>query len=198
MISFQFCIEQRLISSFKLSRNLAATVGGADKIVWPLQIIAIATSVLGPSVSQAADYWGRKLFVLLAMACGCIGSIIVSRGTTMGMVIGGEIVIALGFGASPLILSVGSEILPRRLRIAAQGVLNMFIGLGGIFALLVGEALVTNSSEGWRTYYYIIAGELGFGALIFGLLYNPPPRPLELSLSFKEKMGMVSIPFGLS
>ncbi len=109
----------------------------------------------------------------------------------MDMVIGGEIVVALSFGVSPLILSVGSEILPQRLRIAAQGVLNMFIGLGGIFALLVGEALVTNSIEGWRTYYYIIAGELGFGALIFGLLYNPPPRPLQLSLSFREKMGMV-------
>lgn len=67
------------------------------------------TCVLGPPISQAADYWGWKWFAVTLTLLGCVGCIIVSRATT----IAGEMVAGLEYGSQPLLYAVASEILPR-------------------------------------------------------------------------------------
>jgi MFS family permease len=60
-------------------------VGGSDQTVWLTSVIAITTVVLGPPVSQAADYWGRKWFLVILTSFGAVGAIIVSRATSVSM-----------------------------------------------------------------------------------------------------------------
>jgi MFS family permease len=182
---------QLLNLSLQYARDIAAAVGGSTETVWLAQSVAILTCVLGPPVSQAADYWGRKWFIVISTIFGVAGSIIVSRATSMGMAIAGEVVCGVAYGSQPLLYAVASEILPRRFRPAAQGGINIAVGVGGIFALLVGSTLVRNYNEGFRIFWYITAAILAVSAVICAFLYNPPPRPLQLSLRSSEKLARV-------
>ena len=178
------------------AKAIAAAVGGSAETVWLSQAVALLTCVLALPVSQAADLWGRKWFIVLLTALGAVGSIIVSRATSMRMAVAGEVVSGLAYGSQPLLYAVASEILPRRFRPVAQAGINVAIALAGIFALLVGSTLVLNYTEGFRIFWYITAAIMALSALICALLYNPPPRPLQRSLGLEEKLKKVrtSIP----
>jgi len=87
------------------------------------------TTVLGPIVSQASDYWGRKWFLIVPTIFGAIGSAVVSRASSMSMLIAGTSLIGCAFGAQPLLHTVASEVLPRRWRSWAQAcVCSHFLG----------------------------------------------------------------------
>ncbi|KAF5014722.1 hypothetical protein F66182_14203 [Fusarium sp. NRRL 66182] len=186
LISFSQILN--LVGSGAFARDIADVVGGSDDTIWLSYTIAITTCVLGPPVAQAADYWGRKWFIIILTFFGVIGCIIVSRATSMGMAIGGEVMAGLAFGSQPLLYGVSSEILPRKWRPIAQGGMNVSIGLAGIFTLLVGLSLTQNNPVNFRIFFYITAGVQAVAALIFAFLYNPPLRPLQSSLSLREKL----------
>ena len=136
-----------VVGSGALARTIAAVVGGSSDMIWPSSTIAILTVVLSPPVSQAADYWGRKWFLVGLTFSGCIGSIIVSRANSMGMAIAGFTIGGISFGAQPLLHAVTSEILPRKYRPLAQGTVNLSAALGAIIALLMGGSLTRNGNH---------------------------------------------------
>lgn len=109
------------------------------------------TVVLGPIVSHAADYWGRKWFLVVLTMFGAVGSVVVARSTSMNMLIAGFTIIGLAFGAQALLHTVTSEVLPRRWRAWGQAFDMGSNCLGSIFGLLIGGALNRTSdptSEG--------------------------------------------------
>ncbi|KAE9363866.1 MFS general substrate transporter [Stipitochalara longipes BDJ] len=177
-----------LVGAAAYARDIAVVVGGSDKTVWLSQAIVILTVVLGPPVSQAADLWGRKWFLVVLTACGFVGSMVVARATTMGMAIAGEVICGLVYGSQPLLYAVISEILPRKYRPAAQGGINASLGLGGLTALLAGSTMIKKYDEGFRVFWYLVAAILAVSAIIFAILYNPPARPLQKSLTAGEKL----------
>ncbi|KAH6986962.1 major facilitator superfamily domain-containing protein [Ilyonectria destructans] len=178
-----------LVGSGAFASNVVAVVGGSSEQIWLSQVLAILTCVFGPPFSQAADLWGRKWFIIIGALCGFVGSIIIARSTSMGMAIAGEAICGLGFGTQPLLYAVASEILPRRYRPIAQGGMNVAINMAGAFGLLVGSVIIKEHSEGFRIYWYLSAGLMGVSALVCFLLYNPSPRPLQLSLTLNEKLA---------
>ena len=153
------------------------------------QGIVILTAVLGPPVSQAADYWGRKWFIVILSSFGVIGSIVISRADSIGQAIAGEVIFGIAYAAQPLLFAVGSEILPRRLRPAAQAGLNISGALGAIVALVAGSALTRTNPFGFRTFWYISTGIIGASTIITAILYRPPPRTLQSQLSLSQKLG---------
>jgi MFS family permease len=176
------------VSSEQFAREISLTIGGTDKYIWLDQAIVIVTCVLGPPVSQAADLWGRKWFLVITTACGFVGSIIISRATSMGMAIAGQVVLSLAYASQPLLYAVASEILPRRYRPAAQGGLNTSIGVAGIIALIAGSAMVANYHEGFRVFWYFVAAVQAAASITCAICYNPPPRPLQKRLTTGEKL----------
>ncbi len=83
-----------MVGSGAYARDITGVVGGATDRVWFTSVIAILTVVLGPPTSQAADYWGRKWFLVGLSACGTIGSIVISRSNTIEMAIAGLLLAA--------------------------------------------------------------------------------------------------------
>lgn len=65
--------------------------------------MAIFTVVLGPIVAQAADYWGRKWFLVALSFSGALGGLVTALATSMNMVIAGCCLIGTVFGAQPLL-----------------------------------------------------------------------------------------------
>jgi MFS family permease len=170
------------------ARNIAASVGGSSESIWLSQVSAITITLLGPIIAQAADYWGRKWFVVLTTLLGFVGCIVVSRANSMGEAIVGQVLAALGYSSQALLNAIASEILPRRLRPAAQGGLGLTSGLGAAFSLIFGFHMVEVSTDGWRVYWYVTAGLMLAATIVFTLAYNPSPRPLQAALSTVEKI----------
>ena len=184
-----------VVGSGSLARNITAVVGGSDKTVWFTSIITICTTVLSPPISQAADYWGRKWLLVFLTSMGVVGSIIVSRAQNVGTVLVGFTFSGIAFGAQPLIPTISSEVVPRKLRSYAQAYVNFMGAISAFVALLMGGALTRyDRNANFRVYFYICAGFFAFGAIATAILYNPPPRDLQLNLSFKEKIRQLDWP----
>jgi MFS family permease len=105
------------------------------------------------------------------------------------MAIAGEAICGIVYGSQPLLYAVVSEILPRKYRPAAQGGVNASLAAGGIVALLAGSAMIKNYKDGFRIFWYFVAAILAVSAIICAICYNPPPRPLQLRLTQKQKLG---------
>ena len=170
------------------ARDIAAVVGGESISTWPATAINILTAATIPPIARAADLWGRKWFLVVPTSMGFVGSMIVARASSMQMAIAGSVFGGMSFGAQPLVHAVASETMPRKYRSFAQGACNAAIALGSIFSLLVGGALTNNNPAGFRTYFYICAGIYALSTLMLATLYNPPPRELQVALSFNEKI----------
>ncbi|KAG4444107.1 hypothetical protein IFR05_000460 [Cadophora sp. M221] len=171
------------------AQDISAVLGGSSKSVWLTSSVAILTTVLSPPVSQAADYWGRRWFLIILTGFGAVGSIIVARATSMNMAISGEVITGISYGAQPLLHAVASEVLPRKYRPYAQAADNVAAALGGLTALLVGGAMTRNSNPGgFRNYWYMSFALYFVATALCAILYNPPPQKSQIGLTHSEKL----------
>lgn len=132
--------------------------------------------MLGPPISQAADYWGRKWLLVVLTLFGAIGSVVVARATSMNNAIAGFCIIGVSYGVQPLLHTVTSEVLPRRWRGYGQAADMASNCLGSICGLLVGGELSRKFPvEGFRYYYYMTMGWYVVAALLCVVAYHPPP-----------------------
>lgn len=160
--------------------------------------MAIMTVVLGPIVAQAADYWGRKPFLVGLSFSGALGGLVVARATSMGMAIAGCTLVGSAFGMQPLCHAVVSEVLPRAWRGWAQSV-NMLSNALGLFGgLVVGGALNRGGDEdGFRYFFYVGMGFFLATGLVCVFAYRPPPRALQ-HLPLREKLARLDwVGYGL-
>lgn len=185
-----FALACNVVGAGAYARPIALSVGGADEAPWLVGIIAIETAVLGPPFSQAADYFGRRWFLIIPTLFGAVGSIIVSRATSMGMVIGGMLVLSVQYGNQPLLHAVVSEVLTHRQRGAAQATVNITGALGGILGVVAGAALTSNDTiNGFRAIWYLCAGLYAAAAAFVAIAYHPPLRRFQTEFTLRQKLG---------
>ncbi|KAK3615959.1 hypothetical protein LTR56_026277 [Elasticomyces elasticus] len=149
-----------------LSASITAVTGGADQSIWLVSTLAISAAALGAPVSQAADFWGRKWFVVGFTGAGCVGCLIASRAQSFGVVIGGQSIGCLALGCCQF------------------GIVD-----GRHRWVLMGGALVRHSPQGFRVYFYITAGLYGTIGLVVAWLYQPPPRTAQIELSHRQRLA---------
>lgn len=154
--------------------------------------MTILTVVLGPIVSQAADYWGRKWFLVILTSLGAVGSLVVARASSISMIIAGFTIIGVAFGAQPLLHTVASEVLPRRWRSWAQAAIMIANAWALLIGLVVGGALNRHGDpNGFRNFFYISLGLCALSSALCAFSYQPLPSELQLTLSFREKVGQL-------
>ncbi|KAH6683933.1 major facilitator superfamily domain-containing protein [Halenospora varia] len=179
-----------LVGAGAQGQTIAAYFHRPGESIWITAPIAILTVVLGPIVSQAADYWGRKWFLVILSLFGAVGSVVVARASSMAMVIAGVTIIGLAFAAQPLLHTVASEVLPRRWRGWAQSAVMISNALGLAAGLWIGGALNRNgNTDGFRNHFYISMALFAAAAIICVLVYRPPPTKLQATLSLNEKLS---------
>ncbi|KAK3694144.1 major facilitator superfamily domain-containing protein [Podospora appendiculata] len=181
-----------LVGAGAQGQVIAGHFNDTANTVWFSAPITIMTVVLGPIVAQAADYWGRKWFLVILTLFGAVGSVIVARAQSMNMAIGGFCVIGIAFGTQPLLHVVTSEVLPRRWRSWGQAADMCSNAAGSILGLYVGGALNRTSdpaSDGFRYYFYMTMACFLIAAIMCAIVYNPPPMPLQNTLTNAEKLA---------
>ena len=185
-----FCQLTALVGSGFLASSISERFGAPTEGVWFSSALNILTVALGPPVSQAADFWGRKWFVVVLAGAGFVGAVIVSRAHSIGMVIAGFTIIGLSFGCQPILFAVVSEVLPRKFRPLAQASINIVSGTGAFVGVLMGGALLRNATDrdAYRIYFYVVAAIYALAMLGCAICYNPPMRELQVSLTITEKV----------
>ncbi|OHF03927.1 hypothetical protein CORC01_00789 [Colletotrichum orchidophilum] len=166
-----------LVGAGAQGQTIAGHFNATDKTSWFSATITIMTVVLGPIVSQAADYWGRKWFLVVPTLFGAVGSIIVARASDVNTAIAGFCIIGIAFGTQPLLHTVISEVLPRKWRAYGQASAMISNSLGSITGLIVGGAFNRTSdpaSEGFRYYFYMAMAWYFIAAVLCVVVYNPP------------------------
>ena len=144
---------------------------------------------LGLPISQSADHWGRKWFVVILSGLSTVGCIVVATAESMAVAIAGQCIVGFSYAVQALEHSIASEILPRKYRPYAQASISAATSLGGVAGLLIGGALTRNNPSGFRTYWYITAGLYAATTLTIAWLYNPPLRELQHKLTTFEKLA---------
>jgi hypothetical protein len=163
-------------------------LGGHDKYIWVPQGLIICVTFTAAPIAQSSDFWGRKIPILICTGLCITGSALISRASSMNMAIVGSLIVGVGSGSSPLLYAVASEIMPRQYRPAAQAGVNIANSFGGLLTLLLGFGLVKKNDEGFRIVWYVGTGLFTLNFLAIFLLFNPPKRRLEVSLTWQEKV----------
>lgn len=170
-------------SPLQQGQTIAAHFNDTNNVVWFSAPITILTVVLGPPVSQAADYWGRKWFLVILTFSGVIGAIVVARASSLTMAIAGFTILGISFGAQPLLHAVASEVLPRKWRSHGQAAILSGSCGGSIVGLLVGGALNRNfdpNSDGFRYYFYMTMVLYLVSSVLCLIAYNPPETDKQI------------------
>lgn len=182
-----------LLGAGFLTQQIVSVVGGADKGTWLTLPLTFTPVLLGPPVSQSADFWGRKWFVVGFTYFGTVGCIVVSRSNSIGMAIAGQVVAALAHSCQALLHAITSEVIPRRYRPLAQSCNNVASGTGALIGLFAGGALCRHNPAGFRDYFYMLAALYAVAATIIIFVYNPPKRQ-EQRLRNSQKLHSLDLP----
>lgn len=57
-------------------RDIGIELDGESQSTWLVQIVTIIIAVLSPPISEAADLWGRKWFLVTLTALGVVRTLI--------------------------------------------------------------------------------------------------------------------------
>ncbi|KAJ4290075.1 hypothetical protein N0V88_006581 [Collariella sp. IMI 366227] len=181
-----------LVGAGVQGQTIGAHFNDTTKVVWFAGSIGMLTGILGPIVSQAADYWGRKWFLVLLTLLGAVGCCVISRANTSTTAVAGFCLTGLAFGTQPLLHVVTAEILPRRWRGWAHAFPSISATLGSLLGLFAGAALNRTSnpaSDGFRYYYYMAMVCFLLASLICLVAYNPPPLPAQTQFTISQKLA---------
>ncbi|KAI3572788.1 major facilitator superfamily domain-containing protein [Fusarium oxysporum f. sp. albedinis] len=189
------CFAQVLaiVATGAFARNMANVLGGRDKYIWIPQGLIICSTFTAAPIAQSSDFWGRRLPILICTALCIIGSIVISRASSMTMAIAGSLVVGVGAGTTSLLYAVASEIMPRQYRPVAQAGVNIANSLGGIFTLLLGFGLVRKNDENFLVVWYVGTGLFAFNFVAIFFFFKPPKRRLESSLTWKDKIKALDL-----
>jgi MFS family permease len=176
-------------NAYQQGQAIANHFQHAGDTSWITAAITILTVVLGPIISHAADYWGRKWFLTVLTAVGAVGGAVVARASSMAMAIAGFAFIGIAFGVQPLLHTVASEVLPRRWRAWAQACVMTSNALGLGAGLVVGGAINHHENpDGFRSYFLAAMGLFAVASATCFLAYQPLPTTLQATHTFNEKI----------
>ncbi|KAM6506698.1 hypothetical protein FSOLCH5_013673 [Fusarium solani] len=80
-----------VIGSGFLAQSIAQLLGGASQTMWFNQSINLLGIAICLPVSQMADYWGRRWVLIVLLAIGFAGTMVVARAQNVATVIAGAI-----------------------------------------------------------------------------------------------------------
>lgn len=172
---------------------MVAVVGGADKVTWIQGAITFHPIILGPVVCKAADFWGRKWFMVGSLLMGVIGCIITSQANTIGQAIAGQVISGFAGINQSLPQAITSEIFPRKYRSWAQTIVSVPGAAAGLLGLYLTGVMTKHSPEGFRNYWYLLTALYATAMCIVAYFYQPPIRELQ-RLTLRQKIHHIDLP----
>lgn len=158
---------------------------------WVAAAPSLCLCVVQIFLGDISDIFGRKWFLVFASVTGVAGMLVAGRGTTIEMIIGGQVLngIALTFGylSTPLL----AEVVPKRYRAPILGGGTFLASLAGVAGQISQGAFmkyaVGGQNKGWRIGLYIGAGFFFLAFINLLVFYHPGGRPNPEGFSLRKR-----------
>ncbi|VUC25019.1 unnamed protein product [Clonostachys rosea] len=175
---------------------MAEDLQGTANQTWIANSISLVQAVICPVLCSVSDVFQMRKHLLLGCAViSFVGCAIAPGSANVYRVIAAQTMIGFGFASIPLCLSIPSEILPRKWRPQALGMMNVAASLGAsVGPIVIGSLTKDTAENGWRYFYWFQMGLWGLAALGVLTCYQPPKRHTLLDhLSLPQKVGRIDI-----
>jgi predicted MFS family arabinose efflux permease len=137
---------------------------GTDQAIWVVAAYSISAAAFSPLLGRVADKVGKKKVLLIMLAAGIVGALIVVIAPTFGWVIVGRVLQGLSFGLPFMNVSLARDIFPHRIQSLAIALTASGAGFLSILTSLATKPIVERF--GWQGVFWAPA----FYAVIVGLL----------------------------
>lgn len=107
-------------------------LGDASIAGWVIQGPLLMQSVLSPIVGRLSDVLDRKFLATVPPLIAFVGAVVSAKATSMGMLIGGGILIGTTLATISIVQAIPAEILPLKYRALANGFAFVGGAVGGL------------------------------------------------------------------
>ncbi|KAF5700537.1 trichothecene efflux pump [Fusarium mundagurra] len=193
MLSFQLGYMSTLFSTSMTSTIMSeinADIGPSTSYTWMTYAQLFCTVALCPSFGRLSDVYGRRNFLIVGNIIGAIGCVVAATAHEVRTVIIGGAFIGVGNAIQQLALTCVSELVPRRSRFLAIGVLQASAFPASVFGPVIAFSIVKDGS--WRgTFWLTFALDLAACALTI-LFYKPVHQyqQVEGKTEFQRFLGL--------
>ncbi|KAI9742753.1 MAG: hypothetical protein M1818_003482 [Claussenomyces sp. TS43310] len=125
------------------------------------------------------------------MVFGVVGMLVASRGSYMGMVIGGQVLSGIGLALGYLAITLTAEIVLKKYRPqigAGAGISGMVYFIGALIERAFMKHNVGGIKNGWRGGFNLGAGFYAIAFVLILFFYHPAPRPNPKKLSILNRV----------
>jgi MFS family permease len=114
------------------------SVGPDKNYAWIATANIITAAILAPFVGRLGDIFGRRNFLILGDILGMAGTAVCATGHKIPTLIGGSVLIGAGSSMHQMAWACLSEVVPKKSRPMALGLLQTSIGPASAFGPLIG------------------------------------------------------------
>lgn len=161
--------------------TINADIGPDPNITWVALIHPIALSVALTVIGRVTDIFGRRWFFIGGATLATIGTLVSALAENVPMLIAGATIKALAASTQLSVYYAISELVPMKYRYIANGLVYIFQLPASATAPVIAQSFVTQSSLGWRGFFYILTGANALSGLLYFFFYFPP--------DFQDKHG---------
>ncbi|MCJ1302217.1 hypothetical protein MMC08_005020 [Hypocenomyce scalaris] len=146
-------------------------LGPSANFAWIITANAVGNSVTFPFVGRLSDIFGRRWLIISGSVVSLIGCALFARATSINECIGAGVLAGLGGSLHQICWSGLGEVIPRRSRGIAFGLLEASISPAQAFSPIIANTMAARYN--WRDTYWIPFG-LNIIALILTFLFYHP------------------------
>ncbi|TBU22577.1 MFS general substrate transporter [Dichomitus squalens] len=144
-------------------------LGGSESFAWVSSAYTLACTAVLPISGRAADIFGRRTVLLVAIMLFAAGSAVTGAAASMNMMIAGRTIQGIGSGAIQVLVSiVTADLIPLKERGLFQSFTGATFSLASVIGPFIGGAIAQHTS--WRWYSLLIDLNLPLCVIAFVLV----------------------------
>ncbi|CAI0647458.1 unnamed protein product, partial [Colletotrichum noveboracense] len=134
--------------------TIVSDVHGGAPYIWTMNGYFLTTAVVQPLMGQAADIFGRRIPMLVALSLFTLGSGLCGGSTSLPMLIAARLIQGFeGGGLFVMTDTIIADLTPLRDRMKYVSMVMIFFTVGSFLGPIIGGALVDNTT--WRWVFHI-------------------------------------------
>jgi EmrB/QacA subfamily drug resistance transporter len=178
------------VVSAALPRMITDLGGGQSSFTWVVTSTLLTLTVSTPIWGKLADLVDRKLLVQLALILYVVGSLLAGLSQSTGWLIACRAVQGLGAGGTTALTQVIlSDLVSPRDRGRYMGYLGAVMAVGTVAGPLIG-GLLTDSSLGWRSCFYVGVPLAGAAIVLLQKTLHLPRRRRQVRIDYPGALLM--------
>lgn len=142
----------------KLGRSSSA-------VEWLLTATLIVAAVATPVLGRLGDMFGPRRMLLVAVACGVVGSALCAVTSDLGVLIAGRAFQGAAMASVPLAISLAAALLPPARRATGIAIISATLGFGGAIGMPLSGVIADHLDFHWLFWITFAAGAVSLVAI---------------------------------